>query len=56
MIPWVHPNPQPKRHLNDSAVFAQLTLDSPYLQRAAPYTLLSKLPLSMGRFEPANNT
>jgi len=56
MIPWAHPSPQPKRHLDQfSHVFAEMTAGCPYtLQWKAPS--LSKLPLSMWGSGPPSNT
>jgi len=30
MIPWAHPSPQPKRHLDQFSRFAQVTAECPY--------------------------
>jgi len=38
MLPWAHPSPQPKQHLDRFSHFAQLTAECRYtLQRAAPF-------------------
>jgi len=55
MIPWAHPIPQPKRHLDRFGHFAQLTAECPYTLQwdALPP---SKLPLLTGASGPACNT
>ena len=55
VIPWAHPNPQPKRHLNQFSHFAQMTAECPYtLQWNAPFPL--KIALSRGGSGPTCNT
>jgi len=39
VLPWAHPSPQPKREISGSAIFAQLTADSPYTLHWAPLSL-----------------
>jgi len=52
MIPWAHPSPQPKRHLDRFSRFAHMTVECPYtLQWDAP---APKMP--MGRSRPPSNT
>ena len=54
MLPWVHPSPQPKRHLDRFSHFAQLTGDCaecPYTSQWATSSPL-KLPLAVGTWTP----
>ena len=57
MLPWAHPTPNPKQHLDQfSRFFAQLTAKSRYtLQRAAPSPPV-KIAHSYGGSEPPSNT
>jgi len=51
MIPWAHPSPQPKPHLDQFPVFAQLTAECPYTsQWDAPFPL--KIAASHGDLDP----
>jgi len=39
VLPWAHASPQPKREISGSAIFAQLTANSPYTLHWAPLSL-----------------
>jgi len=39
MIPWAHPSPQPKRHLDRLAILAQMTAVSLHLTMERPFPL-----------------
>ena len=48
MLPWTHPNPHPKRHLDWFSRFAQLTAENPYTLQLQPPLSPSKSPIGMG--------
>ena len=51
MVPWAHPSPQPKRHLDRFRHFAQLTAVSLHSTMGRQFPP-SKLPLSTGASAP----
>jgi len=50
MLPWAHPSPNPKRHLDRFSRFAQMTAECPYTLQWDAFP--SKLSLPIGDMTP----